>query len=524
MRSAVSIFGAPASDSSQYLLAVLVAVPVACLVGIDQAVPAMLLVVAVYIALFLTGMLRSAAPGRRDIAFWGMLVLLVVVSLWRRLIGNTLFGFSVSGFLELWLIILVPFALVATGQWIRESGFAVALLFLLLVFVTISILSTAFGKTHSLPGATYQLLSNLKFLLMLSVGFFLTWSERTDEMYWRLVRWLWVPLTVLVLWRWVSPSTYILSPNLYGRPGWLNDFEPHWLGLPSKSAGPFPHPLYMGYLSALLMLFSLIKGSLREHRSFLLVALCYLWLLLASGQKGEFIAALVAAPIVVGAIKGRRYLFPMIFAAAVAVFAAAWWAWDSEFLTHVVRSWGLSGDRTEISEISSTYGVMYWHAHYIANEFAPLGSGLATFAGVGAAKFDTSFYLERGFANYWWWDDRNVLTDTIWPNFVAESGWVGLFVIMLIILGLLAYAANQALRAQDARARQYWLMAFAGQLFTLGNSPTSAAHQNPGLFFFAIVFFGVAYNASRRARRSVCGPDGGRTGPASPDLKPARPT
>jgi hypothetical protein len=254
----------------------------------------------------------------------------------------------------------------------------------------------------------------------------------------------------------------------------------------------------MGYLSGILMLFSLIKGAIGKQRSFLVVALCYFWLLIASGQKGELIAALVTVPIVIGAIKGWRYFIPMMFVAAVGVLAVAWWAWDSEFITHVLRSWAITGDRTEISDISSTYGVMYWHAYYIANEFAPLGSGLATFAGVGAAKFDLSFYLERGFENYWWWNDRNVLTDTIWPNFVAENGWVGAAAIVLIMLGLLAYTCLQALEADEPRARLYWLMAFAGQLFTLGNSLTSAAHQNPGLYFSAIVFFGVAYNISRR--------------------------
>jgi hypothetical protein len=484
--------------SMQFLVAVLLSMIVAYMIGTGLVVPGMVTVAALYMVLFYAGMTQAGQPGRRDSVFWVMMILLLLMTFYKRFIGKTLFGFPVSGFLELWLLAVVPLILPAAGQWIRDSGFARMLMFLVVVFLSITVLSSVFGKSTSLVAVTYQFLSNLKFLFMLAVGFYIAWSPRTEAVFWWLVRWLWLPLTILGLWKWMSPSTYILSVKLFGAPDWAINLSPHFMGFPGKAFEPFVHALYMGYFASLLMLFSLIKGLVQGPRSYLLIALCYLWLLIASGQKGEMGAMVVVVPVIFAAIKGRRYFLHGILATVVFALGLAVWALNSSVRVQtMVRNWAFIGERQEITDISSSYGVMYIHAYQIANEFMPLGSGLGTY-GTGAAKFDLSFFLERGFENLWWWGDKNFLTDTLWPTFIAETGWFGAFTVLLILFGFLAYAANESMKPHDASTRVYWLMAFAGLLFTGLNSPTSAAVQNTGLFFFTAIFFGVAYNMSQR--------------------------
>ncbi|MDZ7870851.1 MAG: hypothetical protein U5L02_16895 [Rheinheimera sp.] len=61
----------------------------------------------------------------------------------------------------------------------------------------------------------------------------------------------------------------------------------------------------------------------------------------------------------------------------------------------------------------------------IANDFFPFGSGLGTFGGVVAANSDSDFYYKYLIAYEWYYQYGWFLTDTYWPKFIAESGYIG---------------------------------------------------------------------------------------------------
>jgi hypothetical protein len=70
----------------------------------------------------------------------------------------------------------------------------------------------------------------------------------------------------------------------------------------------------------------------------------------------------------------------------------------------------------------------------IANDFFPFGSGLGTFGGVVAANSDSDLYYKYLIAYEWYYQYGWFLTDTYWPKFIAESGYVGALFYFLFLL------------------------------------------------------------------------------------------
>lgn len=68
----------------------------------------------------------------------------------------------------------------------------------------------------------------------------------------------------------------------------------------------------------------------------------------------------------------------------------------------------------------------------IANRFFPLGSGFGTFASNIAATHWSSLYTEYGYTI-----TTPYLSDSFWPIVVAQTGWIGLGVFMLVLFNFL---------------------------------------------------------------------------------------
>ncbi|MBK8018943.1 MAG: hypothetical protein IPK20_21060 [Betaproteobacteria bacterium] len=132
----------------------------------------------------------------------------------------------------------------------------------------------------------------------------------------------------------------------------------------------------------------------------------------------------------------------------------------------------------------------------IAQHYAPLGSGLGTFGGAGAAKFDQSLYEDLGFGRYWWFGKRDYLLDTYWPSALAESGFIGAALLFLAYLAMVMYATHRFRQSMD-KARTYWAIAAAGMLYMLLTSATSPAFQDPRLFLLPALMIGLAHGVSR---------------------------
>ncbi|MHB1351807.1 MAG: hypothetical protein ACYCWA_00675 [Thiobacillus sp.] len=446
------------------------------------------LVGGVFVLGFYAVLAGRSGPGLRDSFFWLAFVLIFAIDSSRKFTG-----YSANFVLEFSLILVAPLLVPTLARLLAESRFFKWWFAGLSVFFMLSILSSFFGRSHGLA-AVYQFLTNLKVILVLLLGFYIVWSARTNAAFWWIVRWLWLPTALLVAWQWSHPSSYFaVMPYATASADTLQLF-------PSRAVGPFHHPTYLGLYMGVLSVFCVVNAASGGGRRYYLIGLCYFLLLLASTQRQETVTAVIAATAAVSLLHGKKFALrsAIVGLVAVAALGGAAWLFIQDNLMREATRWGIVGH----SAIQQPRQVLYMHAVEIADQYAPLGSGLGTFAGAGAQKFDISLYLDRGFARYPWFYEQNVLMDTYWTNFLAETGWATTALLIILMLLLVGFAARHSLRKYPIEVRRFWLMAFAGLLFTFLLSLTSPSFQDPGLFLIPGIFLGVAYNRTVAWKKS----------------------
>lgn len=456
----------------------------AALLGASLAVGfwpfAIIVVGGTYVLAFYAILAGRSGPGLRDSFFWLMFALIFAIPSLQKVTG-----YSANFVLEFGLILAAPLLVKPLARLLAGSRFFKWWFAALSVFFILSLLSSLFGRSHALPAA-YQFLTNLKVILVLLLGFYITWSARTEAVFWWIVRWLWLPTALLVAWQWAHPTSYFgLMPHAAASADPLQLF-------PSRAVGPFHHPTYLGLYMGIFTVFCLLNAASGAGRRYYLIGLFYFLLLLASTQRQETVAAVVVASAAVSLLNGKRFALRSAIVGLVATLAVggAGWFFIKDNLMQEATRWGLIGH----SAIQQPRQVLYMHAVEIADQYAPLGSGLGTFAGAGAQKFDLSLYLDRGFARYSWFYEQNVLMDTYWTNFLAETGWASTLLLIFLMLLLVWFTGSHGLKKYPLEIRRLWLMAFGGMSFTFLLSLTSPSFQDPGLFLVPGIFLGVAYN------------------------------
>lgn len=438
--------------------------------------------VAIIYAFILYGVLVSpSAPGLRDSFFWVLFALIFIVTSVHKFTG-----YAAYYALELSLILILPLLIKPLIQLLTESVFFRLWFSGLLIFFILSFLSSIFGRSHALP-AIYQALTNLKVIIVLLLGFYLAWSPRTEAVFWWLVRWLWLPMILMIAWQWGHPSSYFKLMG-HADPG---SADPLQL-FPSRGLGLFQHPSYLGLYAGIFTIFCVLKAAMGDGRRYLLFGFFYLLLLIASTQRQETAAAIIVSLAIVSLLKGKRFVVQSVVATSIVALLAGGMGWFfiKDNLEREATSWGLVGH----ARIDQPRQVLYLHAAEIADQYAPLGSGLGTFASAGAQKFDISLYLDRGFARYSWFYKENVLMDTYWTSFLAETGWGSTLFLMFLMVLLVWLTIKHSLIEYPPQIRRLWLMAFGGMAFMFILSLSSPSFQDPGLFLVPGIFLGVAYN------------------------------
>src|SRR5471032_1321101 len=97
----------------------------------------------------------------------------------------------------------------------------------------------------------YQLLSDLKPVLAVMLGYALFWNTRMEKFLWFLVHWFWLPCLVMVAFEWALPGTY--QSLFSGRSDAPVSLDP--LGFfPSRASGLFEHPAMLAASGAMFAL------------------------------------------------------------------------------------------------------------------------------------------------------------------------------------------------------------------------------------------------------------------------------
>lgn len=399
-------------------------------------------------------------------------------------------GKDFSFLLELVLLAVTPALIPVFFRLIRQSRDFRWVVFFLAVFMSIAVLSSIFGRSH-LFAATFQAATNVKFLIILLLGVAVSWTQRSELMFWMLVRWMWPIQILMVGWQWAHQGSYFSV--FWGAPY----ISPDPLGLfPSRALGSFQHPSFLAAVSIFFFIACWLRYLNENGRGNLMLSVIYFSLLVASTERQELAGALfVGGGAWIFKVRSWRLLFAGTFLiCAFAVGGTGIWHRVTEKTIDEARHWGLVGHE----RIDHPRAVLFLTAASVADEYFPLGSGLGTYGGAGSQKFDASFIEYLGFNRYWWFMKKNFLMDTYWPNFIAESGWFGFLAMLCCITSLIRVTVTGLVRSTSAREQWHWGVAVASMVYMSILSLTSSAIQNPAAFLLPGAFIGIALSSSER--------------------------
>lgn len=443
--------------------------------------------VVVGVFLFILTLQFSTFNGRNWV-FWLAFVLPLLLALVLKITGVSLFG--------AWQALLLLFALFGVQEFVnsvRQERLLQWFVAVFLMFLGFAVASTLTGRSH-MYSAAYQLFSDFKPLLALILGYALCWNLRMEQTLWLVIRWFWLPAILLVFLEWLSPSLYF---KVF--PGGVGRLSPDPSGVfPSRALGMFEHPSFLATTSATFFVLSVSRGVMEPtaQRQSWCLATVYFLLVVFAVQRQELAACLIAAFLVFLLARPERFVVRMMVVTILSMIATiVFWSVFEKNITREAALWGIG----TVGAIEHPRAQIFTSAWQLANSYFPLGSGLGTFAGAGAEKFDTSLYEDLGFRRYWWFGREDFLMDTYWPNSIAESGFFGAISLLLSYLLLTLYALQRSLKSLPS-LRHYWACAAALMVYMLLLSISSPAFQDLRLFIVPALLFGIATRASQRSQ------------------------
>lgn len=413
----------------------------------------------------------------KDIWFWVIFSLIPISSI---IFSTT--GTKISYVLELIVFASVPLTIWQLKYWF-EMSFVLRLILLLLVcYFIIAIISSVIGESTPLAFA-YQTITNLKFFFLLMLGTYISWSEKSERVLVLIIRWAWAPLLIMVVIQLATPS---LFQSVY--PFAVHDARNDLFGI-QKAVGIFRHPSYLGLYSALLMLYAIVIAIVKNRSKYFLVAAMYLPLLLASGERHEIMTGVVLAILALAISRSNktiklRLFFGSLLALIVGVLIVIGF---SDYFYSLAKKMSLIG----LGTATQPRSVLYADSLKIAEQYFPFGSGLGTFASAAAAKFNRTIYDDMGYRSFGWYDD-NVLSDTYWPQYLAETGVFGLILMASVFFVLIITALQRTIKTNVPETRFYWVMSLIGILLVTSVSLASPIIEDPGLFLLPATMLAVA--------------------------------
>lgn len=379
-------------------------------------------------------------------------------------------------------------------------------------FLALAVLSTLLGRSHKLA-AGWQLQYDLKLPLMFALGVLVANTDSVHKVWRFILTWTWVYFLPFMALEVASPGLYV---KLFG----AGDTHANPVfGMLGRLNGPFSHSGYLAIIGGLLATGALVQWLNDRKPRWLVFCFIYFVIVAGTGQRQEG-AAMVLTLLMLFYLDNRRNLIWMVLIGMLftgtAVFALL-------YMNHlpfesIASEWG-GGRMSELSERA----ILTENGFAIANQYFPLGSGLGTYGGAGAQKFDLSLFNDMGFGRYSWFRQGLFLVDTFWPSIVAESGYFGMLMMMCCLVLLWCVMFVRAHKAQGPAAVAL-LSGLSGVSLLLLNSPTSAVLSDPRGAFVFWLLAGWGWRATRPLAAEAPAPapvPQGRLRPAlAPSLSP----
>ena len=137
--------------------------------------------------------------------------------------------------------------------------------------------------------------------------------------------------------------------------------------------------------------------------------------------------------------------------------------------------------------------VFFMEAFPLATANFPLGSGLGTFGGYSAFLFDSPLYHKLSFDYFYWYREGIWMTDTFYPHFLAETGYIGFICYVLSIVFLFKYLSESL--TNDGKKVCFLLCAY--MLLCAMTSPI----MNDSLAIILCATIPVIFNKNRESNK-----------------------
>ena len=369
---------------------------------------------------------------------------------------------------------------------IGQSGLAIASFFAFGGFLLMALASTFVEGNFIGRAAVFQFVSDWKLPLVLAFGAYFSNKINVQELLDRSLPFIIVVLLAFLFLQWGAPGIYKVVMHLYFREGGGVGY------LPAPGLSLFLHPSILAAASAALAIYTFTQWRVLGKQSGYawLKSAALTFLLFASNQRQEIFAfMLVISTIYVLARRegtGKRLFYSgLLLAGLIALFLTIF----GKTFGPEASEWGIH----TYHGATHPRALLYQGAEDLARSYFPLGSGLGTFGGVGASKYDLTLYYRLGFSQQWWWPHHeDYLLDTFWPNSIAESGIIGAALLLIHFILFSLYLYYKAAKSPTLEIRMAWLFAAGTFTWVLFNSPTSPAFQEIMLLYFPGIFFGNA--------------------------------
>ncbi|MEY8197661.1 MAG: hypothetical protein RPS47_00285 [Colwellia sp.] len=375
---------------------------------------------------------------------------------------------------EIVVLILSPYALRVGFVHFKNDVLFRRAMSLLLAYWFISLVSYCFGSAQ-FSQFIYQFLLDIKYIVVFLYCLGAYRPSTTEHIFTLLFKVIVLINIPLVLVQMISP---VLYDSLFPLGAHKGIFQTSTGGYLSRTAGAFWFTGQLALFSCLSAGYFLIRFWLENKgRSNQLFALLSLGLLVTTLSRGEIASFILASGLTYLFFFSNQKIKPVAFI-LVGLVVSLITLLNMPLITKTLLELGLIGEALDVSPRAK----MMAAALSVASENFPLGAGLGTLGGQAAVVFDSELFYVYGFQYEWFFERGLYLTDTYWPKIIAESGFFGMFALLIFYL---YPAINAALGKYEITLTSAFTFFSILALFI--NSLSSPIY-NSALFVFLVCF------------------------------------
>jgi len=272
-------------------------------------------------------------------------------------------------------------------------------------------------------------------------------------------------------------------------------------GIPSVKS-IFVYPATFGWYMAFACLYASAFFFILQKRKYLFFALLFFMGVFLSMRIKNFSGltlALLGGVFCLTSFKKLKYLF-LIFVAGITLLTLNWSRFESLYDLTMERDFKRLFNAQ--LETRTARVELYRKGFTIGRDYFPLGAGLGRYGSWMARVHYSPLYEQYGLSEVYGLEeeDRRMLCDTFWPMIIGETGFVGLFFYLWIIMSLLLFCHSGFKHSDTVFKKAFCLGVFMIVLEALIESFSTPFWVKPPMAYFVFASVGICYSLFRCLR------------------------